>query len=76
MPTPIKLGKSPTNLFQSGKPKALQVLGVFLVSSHACREVLSITMSKFPPTWDEMKHPRKSFSYEMNAWSLKGFRHA
>jgi hypothetical protein len=52
-------------------------LGVFLVSSHAGREVLSITMSEFSLTVDEMKHWRKIIFYvEMNVWSLKGFPEA
>jgi hypothetical protein len=53
---------------------ALQVLGVFLVSSHSGREVLSITMSEFSLTGDEMKRRRKiTFFVGMNVWSLKGF---
>jgi hypothetical protein len=61
----------------SKKPKAVQVLGVFLVSSHAGREVLSITISEFSLTWDEMKRRRKIiFFVKMNAWDLKGFRDA
>jgi hypothetical protein len=58
----MKLGKSPYPFavdLSSKKPKALQVLGVFLVSSDPGREVLSITMSDFSLTGDEMKYRRK-----------------
>jgi hypothetical protein len=52
--------------------EALQVLGVFLVSSHAGREVFSITMSEFSLTGDEMKYRRKIiFLVEMNAWKQR-----
>ena len=75
MPASMKLGKSPYQFVvdpSSKKPKALQVLGVFLVSSHAGREVFSITMSEISLRGDEMKYRRKIiFLVEMNAWEQR-----